>query len=484
MVSIVQWVKHLESKIESQKAYAEPFRKRCNNEYVLPFLAAEYRKVYGEEVNGLLVGASLQPPRSGVAGSVIDALADRMILRGWSVTSQAAQLSLDQVWRESLLDMTNREATAEALTAGRSFVSVYRAENDANRAVVGIDGAMDTAAHRRAGPPYETDAVLKVSRDEWTGSKQGLLRLPGRDIPLFELDSPRSDPEGSGLWSRWSWDPETVRYTGFDVVPTVEVAPLWKLLREPPSQIESIVHSVDILDLIEGLMVFAGHFGAVPIRWVTGLTVARTDGGKILRDTSGKPIGPAFNHRADGLWFDTNENAKFGQLTPAALDSFISWAEYAAGRIRAKTNLSSTYFSLDLKSHMSAELLKVDEAPLLRRVRNMAMDGPLNSDWRKVGKWVADIEIASPVNIAPEPLWADPETQMASQQVDMVVKLVTAGMGIEAVAAEVLDWPPEKIASAVAEGDARRRQDAEQGTDAAIAALLGAANGDVGATGA
>jgi hypothetical protein len=52
--------------------------------------------------------------------------------------------------------------------------------------------------------------------------------------------------------------------------------------------------------------VFAGHFGAVPIRFATGLTVPRDpkDPTKPLLGPDGKPVIP-FKPRADHFWAST-----------------------------------------------------------------------------------------------------------------------------------------------------------------------------------
>src|SRR5690606_18392002 len=106
-------------------------------------------------------------------------------------------------------------------------------------------------------------------------------------------------------------------------------------------------------------MVFAGHFGAVPIRYGSGIDVLRDpkDPSKPLLGKDGKPL-LGFKPRADHFWFSSSEKANFGQLTPASLETFVAWANHAKGNLRSKTKVASTYYALDLKSHMSAELLK------------------------------------------------------------------------------------------------------------------------------
>lgn len=464
----MQWTKHLLAKIDAQAAYAAPFERRYANEHVLPFLAKEYAEVYpglviasadGRVVDSVLTGSMhsmLDVPKSGTAGIVVDALTERLGLAGLTAPDDpdAAKL-LEQAWEGNDLDVMHHEGHRESLIAGRAFASAGREQGGA-RAVVGIESATQAAVDRSQAPPYDVAAYLKVWTDQWTGDRAGLLRLPGWDYDLVEADAEVRDPEGSGAFSRWvvKGDP---RPTGLSGVSVVELAPRARLLKEPVSEIAPIATLVDVVDLVEGLLVFAGHFGAVPIRYGTGLAVQRDpkDPTKPLLGPDGKPaIG--FKPRADHFWGSTNPDAKFGQLEPAGLASFVTWAEHASAKVRAKTALASTYFSLDLKSHMSAELLKTDESPMTRRVRRMGEHGSLNQSWRRLGQWILAIESPG-TRTRVRPRWEDPETRIESQLVDQFTKLVSTGMGVRTVAEQVLGWDRETIDAAVDEYEERQR---------------------------
>lgn len=474
MVTVMQWTKRLLAKIEAQERYAAPFEKRYRNEHILPFLAKEYAEVYpglvvasadGRVVDSVLAGSlhsMLDVPKSGTAGIVVDALTERLMLAGLGAPDDkdAAKL-LEQAWEDNDLDVMHHEAHREALIASRSFASVAR-EKNGGRAVVGIESATQAAVIREQSTPYNVIAYLKVWRDEWTDKRHGLLRLPGFDYNLYEDDVERRDPEGSGDSSRWTVQGDPVP-TGLVGVPVVEFAPRSRLLSEPVSEIDPIASLVDVVDLVEGLLVFAGHFGAVPIRYATGIEVPRDpkDPTKPLLGPDGKPM-LGFNPRADHAWFG-GKDTKFGQLEPAGLASFVTWAEHASAKVRAKTALASTYFSLDLKSHMSAELLKTDEAPMTRRVRRMGEHGSLNQSYRRVGQWILAIESPG-TRTRVRPRWEDPETRIESQLVDQFTKIVSTGMGVRTTAERVLGWDRETIDAAVDEYE--QRQDALTGGDA------------------
>lgn len=442
--TVLQWVTALLAKIDAQTAYAVPYEQRYRNEYTLPLLIREYAEVYGVgAVNGLM---GIQPPRAGTAAVVVDAFVERLNVKGAQSDDSAAVRLVENAWQDNDLDVMHREAHRESMIKRTAFAQVSRSA-DGSRAIVGIDAAEQVAVHRMPGPPYDVDAALKVWTDEWTGRRRARLWLPGVDYDLTETGILARDPEGGPL-STWMvvGDP---RPTGLPGVPVVEFPAQARLLVDPVSEIEPIVTHVDIVDLIEGLMVFAGHFGAVPIRWATGLEVPRDpkDPTKPLLGPDGKPL-IGFNPRADHLWASTSADAKFGQLTPASLESFVSWAQHASMRIRAKTGVASTYLSLDLKSHMSAELLKTDEAPMVRRTNAKGRDGTYGQAWRRVMQLILQIEDpTSRARVVPR--WEDPQTRIESQDADVFSKLAPH-LGALHTAENVLGWSKPEAEAAVA----------------------------------
>lgn len=459
MPTVMQWTKHLLEKIDRQKAYSAGFQRRYANEHILPFLAREYAEVYpglivasaGGTETAMVEGnmfSALEVPKTGTAAVVVDALTERLLIGGMDVVDdKAASKRLQEAWEASDLDVMHQEGHREALIDSRAFASAAR-ERDGDRAVVGIESATQAAVHRSQSPPYDVDAYLKVWTDEWTGEQRGMLRLDGVDQPLREDSAVHEDPEGSGVSSRWIADGEP-QPSGIEGVPVVELAPRARLLVEPTSEIDRISTAIDVIDLIEGLMVFAGHFGAVPIRYGKGLDIPRDpkDPSKPLMGPDGKPM-LGFKPRADHFWGTTSKDAEFGQLEPAGLASFVTWADHAAGVIRRQTKLPSGYFSLDLKSHMSGELLKVDEAPMVRRINGMGRMGSLNQSWRRLGRIILAIESPSTRGrVAPR--WVDPETRIESQQVDQATKLIASGYDMRVVAEKVLGWEPDVIEAAV-----------------------------------
>lgn len=470
----MQWVRHLEAKIEEQQRYARPFEQRYRNEYVLPFIAAEYREVYGDGVDALLSGPN--PPRTGAAGVVVDSLTERLTVAGPAAPDPADKDALAVVraaWEGNDLDVMHREAHREAFIKRRAFARVSRARD--GRAVVGIESPEQMAIHREQAPPYDIDAGLKIWTDEWTGERRAELELPGRLVVLRENEFSMPDPEKPD-------DPRMTRWVVLDDIATripttmvVEFANRGRLLVEPVSEIEGIVSLVDLDDLVEGLMVFAGHFGAVPIRYASGLPVQMDpkDPTKPLLGPDGKPV-VGFKPRADHFWASTDKETRFGQLTPATLTSFIEWAEHISARLQAKTSIPSSYFGVRPKTHMSAELMKVDEAPMVRRVNAVGRDGSFGQAWRRLNALILQVERPG-VRARILPLWVDPETRVEAQATDSFQKLVASGVGVRAAAEKVLGWDPEFVARAVAEGQA------EQERAAALAEQLGAGSGLGGA---
>lgn len=476
MPTVMQWVNRLAGQIEKQKRYADPFEKRYRNEWTLPFIEAEFREVYGDRVDQVMYQSQITAPRGGAGAIVVDALTERLTVLGGRSDDAEVSRIIAEAWEDNDLDVMHREAHREAFIKSRSFGQVTR-DSTGSKAIVSVEAADQCAAHRMPGPPYAIDAFLKVWRDEWTNERHGALRLPGREITLREDAATHPDPEGSPDSSRWVVTGEAV---GPDELMVVEFATQSRLLTEPASELERIVTNVDIVDLIDGLMVFAGHFGAVPIRYGTGLQVPMDpkDPTKPLLDKDGKPqLG--FKPRADHFWGSTGSDAEFGQLLPAGLGSFIEWSNHATARIRAQTSIASTYFNLDLKSHMSAELLKTDEAPMVRRLEGIGENGPFGQAWRKLMRFVLEVE-APGARARVHPRWADPQTRVEAQDADNFAKIMATGrLGAAVTAEQTLGWSPDQIARAIEEADAAAMSNEDRMfsqivKDASVAAVSGA----------
>lgn len=463
MPTVLQWVKLLEQKIEAQVAYAKPFEQRYANEFVLPFIAAEYREVYGSKADGLLL-AQLEAPRSGAAAIGIDALVERLTVLGGTSENAETAKALEAAWEDNDLDVMHREAHRESLVRRTAFAAITRAKSDSSKAVLTIESSEQMAVHRMQAPPYDVDAALKIRIDEWTGRRTAKLQTTAGEWELEERPESHEDPDTPAgevpISSRW-WVTAETRKAG--PVNVVEFPHAPRLLVEPKSEIEPIATLVDLVDLIEGLMVFAGHFGAVPIRYGTGLDVLRDpkDPSKPLLGPDGKPM-IGFKPRADHFWGSSNKDTKFGQLTPATLDTFVTWANHARANLRTKTKVASTYYALDIKSHMSAELLKTDEAPMVRRVNSLGKHGTYNQAWRRALTLMMQIEGKTG---RVKPLWEDPQTRMESQAVDSFQKAVASGLGAVTAAERFLGWSRPDAEAAVEEYEATRRKRLEDEQD-------------------
>lgn len=485
MPTLLGWVRHLEKKISEQTAYERPYNKRYRNEYVMPFIESEYRQVYGDGAVDQML--AVRPPKSGIAAIGIDALTERLRIvqattAGSSPDEKEAVRLVNTAWEDSDLDVMHPEAHREAQIASRAWGLVSK-EKGGSRSIGSVESARQCAGHRMSAPPYDTEAWLKISTDEWTGKRTALLLRPGWEYDFEYGDVPVPDPEDpTGPQSRWRLVGEP-RKSGLTYVPAFEFPHQPRLLDEPQSEIERIETEVDIVDLIEGLLVFAGHFGAVPIRYAENLYVPRDpqDPSKPIMGPDGKPaIG--FKPRADHFWVGSPAldkdgkpvgPVKFGQLTPASLDGFVSWANHAAGKIRSQTKVASTYYSLELKSHMSAELLKTDEAPMVRRVLMMGRNGAFGSSWRRFMQ--AMLEVENPAlarKVRMRPLWEDANTRIESAAVDSFMKATAGGIGVKAAAQEFLGWSPEQAEAAALEAEEAKARQAAASADPVAAQLL------------
>ncbi|WP_426243709.1 hypothetical protein [Nocardioides sp. LHG3406-4] len=150
MPTIIEWVRKLEQQIEDEKRYAEIYELRYRNEYVLPFIAQEYREVYGAQADTLLVSL-LEAPRTGSAAIGIDALVERLTVLGGSSEDSATSRALEAAWEDNDLDVMHREAHREALVRRRAYGAVSRSID--GRAIMTIESSEQAAVHRMTAPP-------------------------------------------------------------------------------------------------------------------------------------------------------------------------------------------------------------------------------------------------------------------------------------------------------------------------------------------
>jgi hypothetical protein len=98
---------------------------------------------------------------------------------------------------------------------------------------------------------------------------------------------------------------------------------------------------------------------------------------------------------------------------------------------------------------MSGELLKTDEAPMVRRINSIGRDGSFNQTWRR---WMGHMMRLEGHTARITPLWDDPRTIMEAQAVDAFQKAVAGGLDPVIAAEKFLGWSPELAEKAVKDG--------------------------------
>lgn len=472
----VQWIELLTAKILKQKMYAEDHNERYKGTRVLQLVMDEYREVYGSAVDGT---PRLLPPRTGTAAIGVDALVDRLNVDGFDLAPapSGAAASSDRllsaaqaIHDDSDLDAMLPVAMREALIGARSFGLVWPGTD--GRAVISIESCDQVAVHRQTAPPYDVDVSLKLVTDEWTGRQVAMLWRGGYRWDYRYADVPRTylRSDGQVVATHWELAGPAIKSPFGDVNPVVELAHWTRLRDEPISSIEPVASLVDEADLCEALKVFAGHFGAVPIRWAVGLPIPRDPADPsgqtpLVDPRTGRPfIG--FNPRADHLWTSTSKDTEFGQFTPATLEGFMKWSDDTANKIRAKSAVPEFYYGTASASHITGETLKVNEAPMMRRVKSVS--GSFGQGIRRLTMLGLSIDVpgVDPRARLVVPRWANPETRVESQATDSFQKQVSEGVPIQIAMRETLGWKPDVIKEAMALIEAKKQADA-----AAMAAL-------------
>lgn len=474
MPTPLDWVRKLYAKIIEQRRHAQLYDKYYSGEHRLEIIEQDFREVFGTKA-GSAITAVLEPARVNISRVAIEALTERMIIDGFTVGADDDQAGADaarRIWMDNDLDEMSGVAHVEAAVKGAAFTLVWP-DSDGDP-VVSIEDVEQTAIARMSVPPYDVIAALKVWTDEWTADEMADLYLPDK---VWRWKRNRRAPSSSSLLivpsfvtsvSTSDWlpqafdnDAETID-NPFGRPPVTELANRARLLRPPRSDLVDVAPLHDASDKILGDLIIAASFGAVPVRYATGLKILADEKGKPV-DEKGNPVTP-IEVRSDRFLTSPDAASRFGTLDGSNLEGFVKASNEVMARFRTVTRVPYHYIDMGGTSGVAGETLVAFEGPLNRRKAGTCLR--VGSGWRKT---IALCLEAGKSEFAGKPVatrWADTESKSLAQQADAFTKLVKSGTPFEVAAEKVLGWPRETIRRAL-----KLREQEQLSADAALAAV-------------
>lgn len=458
----------------------------------------------------------LDPPRTNLCAIATEAATERLEVDAFTVATFAepaegetlGERQIDEqgrrlaerVWHESDLDVWAEVCHTDASVRSMSYLMVWPTE--AGNPSISVESARDVIGWGPQRPPYDLQVAIKVVDDPWDGGQVAEVFLAGEGVYRYRRDGSyarstmaalgaggiASDVSERGLvvpgglrrdmsgWRPFAYDgqpdnalplPGPWREAG--MMPVVEVANSPSTDEPPVSDLEDVIPLAIASDRILADLMIAASFGAVPMRFATGVTLGkpeRDEWGRVRYvDDRGNEV-PAFDTRADRVWVSPDPNSKMGTLEGSTLEGFIRAIQLIRTDFRARTRVPLHYFDMGGTSGTAGELLKALEGPLQRRIARISRRR--GAAWRRVMRLALTLLDDRYREVQIRTNWADTETRSEAQAADALSKLADAGVPLEMTLEHVLGWRAEQITRAM-----QLREQQQMSADAALAAITG-----------
>jgi len=428
-----QWIARLGKALRRQRKHAKRYDEYYKGERELAIVKRDFEEVFGSADRGQRILDQLLPqlptPRANVSRVGVDAYAEKLrlvgFLAGGAEPNPDAARALADVLERNDFDELGPTAHREACIKGLSFALVW--PDGDGRPVVTIEDATQVAIARRATPPYDAVAGIKVYKDEWTDREVTALYLDD-GVRTFRRHKGRGLVEDEREF-------EAAPSVFGGALPLVELSNRQRLLDPPTSELVDVAPLADNHAKLLADMVIAASFGAIPIRTATGIK---------LRFENGQVVSP-FDIRADRILASENKDAKYGQLEGSNLAGYVSGQDMLLTLLRLVTRVPQHYYGVGASAGMSGETLRASEASLNAKVGGMLpMFGGGHRRWARLALLLIDAAKYSGIPLRPE--WAPVETRIPSMETDAFQKAVASKVPVDIAAREFLRWRPDQVA--------------------------------------
>jgi hypothetical protein len=341
----------------------------------------------------------LKSLNSNRCGSVVDLLADRLEVTGFS--GDGSETASD-LWKQRDLDIAASEIHQEALLVGDAFVLVLPNRSGIPTIYVqrseSIAVAYDEEDHqeiRVAGKAWRLSSgfwrfnLYYADRIE----KYITTGVEADDVPTSDAKWEQYQDDGDSSW------PLKLNFTR---VPVFHFGNNSRRGDYGRSELTDIYPLQDALNLTLANQMVALEFAAVKQRYATGLQIAI--------DENGEPVRPFQNYGAGELWVSSGsgENeVRFGEFSAADLAMFETMVEGYETRIARTARIPLHYINPSGGGQLSGEALKTAEAPMVSKIRDR--QAAYGNVWSRLMEFLLELDGVDGSNI--RVLWKDAETR-------------------------------------------------------------------------
>lgn len=345
---------------------------------------------------------------------VVDALEERLDIEGFRRPDEASgDADLWSIWQANDMDAGSQRAHVEALTLGRSYVTVGTPDSADDPPVITDESALDMIATTDPRTRQTAAAVRRWSSDGVEQQAQianmATLYLPEATIVFAK--------QKDGSWAEQSRDEH-----GLGAVPVVPILNRARRKRAlGVSELKLVLPLSDAACKIATDMMVGANFHALPKYFATG--VAESD----FTDADGNPIS-VWKNVTGRIWATENDQAKLGQFAASDLANFHKTLDALAQLVASLCGLPPHYLGFSTDNPASAEGIKSSEARLVKRAERK--QGMFDVGWEQVMRLAMRLQTGSWDDGLRrlETAWRDPSTPTVAQVADAAVKTYQAGI--------------------------------------------------------
>jgi hypothetical protein len=352
-------------------------------------------------------GALFQKFANNLCPSVVDALADRLDLEGFTVEEGPATLADTawKVWLDNRMDRRAGETHTEAGTTGDAYVIVWPDP----------DG-------RVALYPNLAERCLVVYDEEWPGrilwgGKAWLAADDHARCTLYypdRLEKYRTPqvcqgvlPDRAAAFEPWQPAGEPWPLPNkWGRVPLFHLANNGRTNSVGCSELRDVLPLQDAVNKTIADRLVGAEFQAFAQRWVTGIEVP-------IDETTGKPL-ELFTPGADRIWATANEAAKFGQFEAANLAQLRDETNDYRLAI-AQVSRTPLHYILPMTGDFpSGEALKTAEAAFLAKVDDRQVS--YGNFWEDIMRFALQVAGAGEARLSAQWRDAAPRSELEYRQ--------------------------------------------------------------------
>lgn len=340
--------KFLEALTQNQTRYAKPER-YYDGSHDLAYATEKFVNAFGQLFHEFALN---------LCPAVVDAVADKLIVTGFSVESGGADTAISDaawaIWQRNRMAQRSGEVHTEAVKTGDSYVIVW--PNEAGTATIYPQRAANvTVVYDEENP----GRIIRAAKFWRTEDKRVRLNLYYPDRIEKFISKKRLELTLPGENEFTALDDGEIK-NPFGVVPVFHFSNSGAMGALGTSELKNAIPVQDGLNKSILDMLVAMEFAAYRQRWAAGI--------EIEYDEAGNPKQP-YRAGVERLWISESPEAKFGDFAATDARQFTEITENFVTNLARVTGIPLHYFTQSGGNAPSGEALRKSESRFIAKIK-------------------------------------------------------------------------------------------------------------------